>query len=209
MLRIRCSLNRQKYVKIPTITPRTSSKSVVRHDWNISMTKQFQQRMSRFLQRWRTQRNAIRNANCTISESSKLWTQLALPCGVCLLECLWIPHTLSSCHGSTSRRTLALLLARMVVRSSRVWFAIKSEAVRWVDGEAWVSSLRVCAGPRASASQMLWQRSSLCVQLPFETTYAQSTKRISLAGFTACKKNRSWWIWVQASEQTILVEYKG
>lgn len=77
-----------------TINSRTSSKSVVRHDWNISMTKQFQQRMSRFLQRWRTQRNAIRNANCTISESSKLWTQLALPCGVCLLECLWIPHTL-------------------------------------------------------------------------------------------------------------------
>lgn len=105
---VQASSPRQKYVKIPTITPRTSSKSVVRHDWNISMTKQFQQRMSRFLQRWRTQRNAIRNANCTISESSKLWTQLALPCGVCLLECLWIPHTLSSCHGSTSRRTFEL-----------------------------------------------------------------------------------------------------
>ena len=35
--------------------------------------------MSRFSQRWRTQRNAIRNANCRISESSNFWTQIALP----------------------------------------------------------------------------------------------------------------------------------
>ena len=31
--------------------------------------------------RWRTQRNAIRHANCKTSESSKLWTHLALPLG--------------------------------------------------------------------------------------------------------------------------------
>ena len=35
--------------------------------------------MSRFSQRWRTQRNAIRNANCRICESSNFWTQIALP----------------------------------------------------------------------------------------------------------------------------------
>ena len=39
----------------------------------------FQQRMSWLPQRWRTQRNAIRNANCRIRESSNLWTHIALP----------------------------------------------------------------------------------------------------------------------------------
>ena len=42
-------------------------------------TYNFQQWMSRLPQRWWTQRNAIRNANCTTSESSKLWTHIALP----------------------------------------------------------------------------------------------------------------------------------
>ena len=37
--------------------------------------------MSWLPHRWRTQWNAIRNANCNISESSNLWTHLALPSG--------------------------------------------------------------------------------------------------------------------------------
>lgn len=43
--------------------------------------KHFQQWMSWLPHRWRTQWNAIRHANCKISESSKLWTHLALPSG--------------------------------------------------------------------------------------------------------------------------------
>jgi len=34
--------------------------------------------MSWLSQRWRTQRNAIRDANCRASESSNLWTHIAL-----------------------------------------------------------------------------------------------------------------------------------
>ena len=34
--------------------------------------------MSRLPHRWRTQQNAIRNANCRTRESSNLWTQVAL-----------------------------------------------------------------------------------------------------------------------------------
>ena len=52
----------------------------------------FQQRMSWLPQRWRTQRNAIRNANRTTSESSNFWTHLALrefSRGACLMECLF------------------------------------------------------------------------------------------------------------------------
>ena len=47
-----------------------------------SITKKhynLQRRISWLSQRWRTQRNAIRNANCRLSESSKFWTQVALP----------------------------------------------------------------------------------------------------------------------------------
>ena len=46
-----------------------------KNNWN----QHFQQRMSWLPQRWRTQRNAIRHANCKIRESSKFWTQLAPP----------------------------------------------------------------------------------------------------------------------------------
>ena len=55
-------------------------------------SKHFQQRMSWLPQRWRTQRNAIRHANCKIQWVIKI---LNAPCtslwGVCLLECLFIP----------------------------------------------------------------------------------------------------------------------
>ena len=50
--------------------------------------------MSRFPQRWRTQRNAIRNANCKTSWIIKI---LNAHCAfgifpvACLSECLWIP----------------------------------------------------------------------------------------------------------------------
>jgi hypothetical protein len=54
----------------------------------------FQRWMSRFPQRWRTQRNAIRNANCKTSWIIKI---LNAHCAfgifpvACLSECLWIP----------------------------------------------------------------------------------------------------------------------
>ena len=58
------------------------------------MTYNFQRWMSRFPQRWRTQRNAIRNANCRTSWIIKI---LNAHCAfgifpvACLSECLWIP----------------------------------------------------------------------------------------------------------------------
>ena len=58
------------------------------------MTYNFQRWMSRFPQRWRTQRNAIRNANCKTSWIIKI---LNAHCAfgifpvACLSECLWIP----------------------------------------------------------------------------------------------------------------------
>ena len=57
-------------------------------------TYNFQQRMSRFPQRWRTQRNAIRNANCKTSWIIKI---LNAHCAsgifpvACLPECLYNP----------------------------------------------------------------------------------------------------------------------
>jgi hypothetical protein len=54
----------------------------------------FQRWMSRFPQRWRTQRNAIRNANC---KTSWIIKTLNAHCAfgifpvACLSECLWIP----------------------------------------------------------------------------------------------------------------------
>ena len=47
----------------------------------------FQRWISRLLYRWRTQRNAIRNANCRIRESSDLWTQVAPILSACLFQC--------------------------------------------------------------------------------------------------------------------------
>ena len=58
------------------------------------MTYNFQRWMSRFPQRWRTQRNAIRNANCKTSWIIKI---LNAHCAfgifpvACLSECLWTP----------------------------------------------------------------------------------------------------------------------
>ena len=43
----------------------------------ITKNKNTQRWISWFPYRWRTQRNAICNANCKIHESSNLWTQLA------------------------------------------------------------------------------------------------------------------------------------
>jgi len=62
------------------------------------MTYNFQRWMSRFPQRWRTQRNAIRNANCKTSWIIKI---LNAHCAfgifpvACLSECLWIPLSAS------------------------------------------------------------------------------------------------------------------
>lgn len=53
-----------------------------------------QQRMSWLPQRWRTQRNAIRNANCKTSWVIKILNAHCAPmkCMVaCLFECLWTP----------------------------------------------------------------------------------------------------------------------
>ncbi len=61
----------------------------------------FQQRMSRLLQRWRTQRNAIRNANCRTSWIIKILNAHCAS-GICLVacmsECLWTP--LNTTYGS-------------------------------------------------------------------------------------------------------------
>lgn len=58
---------------------------------NLLMKNNFQRWTTWFPQRWRTQRNAIRNANCRSSESSNLWTQVApLVIKACLFECRFI-----------------------------------------------------------------------------------------------------------------------
>ena len=60
---------------------------------NNNQQQHLQRRMSWFPQRWRTQRNAIRHANCRIQWVIKTLnaTCTALP-AVCLLECLFIPY---------------------------------------------------------------------------------------------------------------------
>ena len=67
------------------------------------MTYNFQRWMSRFPQRWRTQRNAIRNANCKTSWIIKI---LNAHCAfgifpeAYLSECLWIPLSVGlALHG--------------------------------------------------------------------------------------------------------------
>ena len=58
------------------------------------MTYNFQQWMSRLPQRWRTQRNAIRNTNCKTSWIIKILNAHCAPrncLGAYLSECLWTP----------------------------------------------------------------------------------------------------------------------
>ena len=66
--------------------------------WTAIFVKQnndshFQQWMSWLPQRWRTQRNAIRNANCNIQWVIKTLNATCTASAVCLLECLFIPTT--------------------------------------------------------------------------------------------------------------------
>ena len=62
--------------------------SCLKNDW---MTNNFQQWMSWLPQRWRTQRNAIRNANCKTSWIIKILNaHCASILGACLFECQWI-----------------------------------------------------------------------------------------------------------------------
>jgi len=56
------------------------------------MSNHFQQRMSWLPQRWRTQRNAIRHANCKIQWVIKTLNASCTSSEVCLLECLFYPH---------------------------------------------------------------------------------------------------------------------
>jgi len=56
------------------------------------MSNHFQQRMSWLPQRWRTQRNAIRHANCKIQWVIKTLNASCTSPEVCLLECLFYPH---------------------------------------------------------------------------------------------------------------------
>ena len=55
------------------------------------ITKHFQQWMSWLPQRWRTQRNAIRHANCKIQWVIKTLNAPCTSSEVCLLECLSLP----------------------------------------------------------------------------------------------------------------------
>ena len=57
-------------------------------------SKHFQQRMSWLPQRWRTQRNAIRHANCRIQRVIKILNAPCTASAVCLLECLLIQQPL-------------------------------------------------------------------------------------------------------------------
>ena len=63
--------------------------------------------MSWLPQRWRTQRNAIRHANCRIQWVIKILNATCTsPWGVCLLECLFQPTTQLSLGRSRSRVSL-------------------------------------------------------------------------------------------------------
>ena len=65
------------------------------------MTYNFQQWMSRLPQRWRTQRNAIRNTNCKTSWIIKILNAHCAPrncLGAYLSECSWTPLNTDNCY---------------------------------------------------------------------------------------------------------------
>ena len=65
------------------------------------MTYNFQQWMSRLPQRWRTQRNAIRNTNCKTSWIIKILNAHCAPrnfLGAYLSECSWTPLNSDNCY---------------------------------------------------------------------------------------------------------------
>jgi hypothetical protein len=88
--------------------------------------------MSWLPQRWRTQRNAIRHANCNIQWVIKI---LNAPCtslwGVCLLECLFIPTKYSSCkHSSRRSCSSPLHVPRWNNTSQITFFSEDSDSTR-------------------------------------------------------------------------------
>ena len=93
------------------------------------MSNHFQQRMSWLPQRWRTQRNAIRHANCKIQWVIKTLNASCTSSEVCLLECLFYPHPMledkkAKCFWSPQHRrasTVGMETKTMVLLDTFRW----------------------------------------------------------------------------------------
>ena len=99
------------------------------------MTYNFQQWMSRLPQRWRTQRNAIRNTNCKTSWIIKTLNAHCAPrnfLGAYLSECSWTPLNSDNCYLNqdcwllTCWTMLLLLLLLLAWVSAAMKFVTKS-----------------------------------------------------------------------------------
>ena len=97
------------------------------------MTYNFQQWMSRLPQRWRTQRNAIRNTNCKTSWIIKILNAHCAPrncLGAYLSECSWTPLNTDNCYlfktaGCSCWTMLLLLLLLLAWVSAAMKFVTK------------------------------------------------------------------------------------
>ena len=83
----------------------------------------FQQRMSRLPQRWRTQRNAICNANCKTSwiiKTLNAHCAAGICPAACLSECPWTPLSIAlpTCRQSDCWN---LLLQKLILLQSNAW----------------------------------------------------------------------------------------
>ena len=86
------------------------------HNATSEMSNHFQQRMSWLPQRWRTQRNAIRHANCKIQWVIKTLNATCTSSEVCLLECLFYPHQMVCLDSSWRRLSLPSSSAQIRLR---------------------------------------------------------------------------------------------
>ena len=103
--------------------------------------------------RWRTQRNAIRHANCNTSESSKLWTQLALPSGSMSVGVSILPHHKSLVGLCRRSHSLPIIRRRICIRDATPVVALFllpdswSAWAVWRGDTTWISIIicvRVC-----------------------------------------------------------------
>lgn len=92
----------------------------------------FQRWMSWFSQRWRTQRNAICNVNCRLSESSNLWTHIALPISVGSIP-IWVFVNLTS--------RLIIVIINVRVFGLILCFVVWNERLTWRISEIWIEWL--------------------------------------------------------------------
>ena len=133
-------------------------------------SKHFQQWMSWLLHRWRTQRNAIRHANCKTSESSKLWTHLALPSGSMSVGVSIYPH-----HKPTCR--LVQAIASFVYNAQDVYSRrnscgrpiLRSRQLVWLGGGERRYDVNLCIYVRVFSLLLCWRVWCACIRLDLQS----------------------------------------